>query len=75
MMEDLTKLQIIVGHTMQYHPHGDAKISDAIVQIGQKDLLIETQGIGEMFLTGIVAGTNILRQGYLNLPSGSIFKS
>ena len=38
------KVANIVGHTMQYHPHGDASISDAIVQIGQKDLLIETQG-------------------------------
>ena len=34
------KVANIVGHTMQYHPHGDASISDAIVQIGQKDLLI-----------------------------------
>ena len=38
------KVANIVGHTMQYHPHGDASISDAMVQIGQKDLLIETQG-------------------------------
>ena len=36
------KVANIVGHTMQYHPHGDASISDAMVQIGQKDLLIET---------------------------------
>ena len=35
------KVANIVGHTMQYHPHGDASISDAIVQIGQKDLLIK----------------------------------
>ena len=34
----------IIGHTMQYHPHGDAAIGDALVNIGQKDLLIETQG-------------------------------
>ena len=38
------KVANIVGHTMQYHPHGDASISDAMVQIGQKDLLIDTQG-------------------------------
>lgn len=38
------KVANIIGHTMQYHPHGDASIGDAIVQLGQKDLLIETQG-------------------------------
>lgn len=38
------KVANIIGQTMQYHPHGDASISDAIVNIGQKDLLIETQG-------------------------------
>lgn len=38
------KVANIVGHTMQYHPHGDASIGDALVQIGQKDLLIDTQG-------------------------------
>ncbi|MAT89438.1 MAG: DNA topoisomerase IV [Flavobacteriaceae bacterium] len=38
------KVANIVGHTMQYHPHGDASIADAMVQIGQKDLLIDTQG-------------------------------
>lgn len=38
------KVANIVGHTMQYHPHGDASITDAMVQIGQKDLLIDTQG-------------------------------
>ena len=46
------KVANIVGHTMQYHPHGDASISDAIVQIGQKDLLIETQGNWGNILTG-----------------------
>ena len=43
------KVANIVGNTMQFHPHGDASISDAIVQIGQKDLLIETQVIGAIF--------------------------
>ena len=41
-----------VGHTMQYHPHGDASIADAMVQIGQKDLLIDTQGNWGNVLTG-----------------------
>ena len=38
------KVANIIGQTMQYHPHGDASIGDALVNIGQKDLLIETQG-------------------------------
>ncbi|MFH1937739.1 MAG: DNA gyrase/topoisomerase IV subunit A, partial [Bacteroidota bacterium] len=38
------KVANIVGHTMKYHPHGDASIGDALVQLGQKDLLIDTQG-------------------------------
>ena len=38
------KVANIIGHTMQYHPHGDASIGDALVQLGQKDLLIDTQG-------------------------------
>ncbi len=38
------KVANIIGYTMQYHPHGDASIGDALVQLGQKDLLIETQG-------------------------------
>ena len=38
------KVANIVGHTMQFHPHGDASIGDALVQLGQKDLLIDTQG-------------------------------
>ncbi|MBD3223398.1 MAG: DNA gyrase/topoisomerase IV subunit A [Caldithrix sp.] len=38
------KVANIIGHTMQYHPHGDAAIGDAIVNMGQKDLMIETQG-------------------------------
>ncbi len=38
------KVANVIGHTMQYHPHGDASIGDAMVNIGQKDLLIETQG-------------------------------
>ncbi len=46
------KVANVVGHTMQYHPHGDASISDAMVQLGQKDLLIDTQGNWGNILTG-----------------------
>jgi topoisomerase IV subunit A len=46
------KVANIVGHTMQYHPHGDASIADAMVQVGQKELLIETQGNWGNILTG-----------------------
>ena len=46
------KVANIVGHTMQYHPHGDSSIADAMVQIGQKDLLIDTQGNWGNILTG-----------------------
>ena len=46
------KVANIVGNTMQYHPHGDASIKDAIVQLGQKEMLIETQGNWGNVLTG-----------------------
>ena len=46
------KVANIVGNTMQYHPHGDASIKDALVQIGQKELLVETQGNWGNVLTG-----------------------
>jgi len=46
------KVANIVGHTMQYHPHGDMSIADAMVQIGQKELLIDTQGNWGNILTG-----------------------
>ncbi len=46
------KVANIVGHTMQYHPHGDASISDAIVQVGQKELLIDMQGNWGNIYTG-----------------------
>ena len=53
-MEDgrYNKVANIVGHTMQFHPHGDASIGDALVQMGQKDLLIDTQGNWGNILTG-----------------------
>jgi hypothetical protein len=46
------KVANIIGHTMQYHPHGDASIGDALVQLGQKDLLIDCQGNWGNTLTG-----------------------
>ena len=46
------KVANIIGHTMQYHPHGDASIGDALVQMGQKELLIDTQGNWGNVLTG-----------------------
>lgn len=53
-MEDgrYNKVANIVGNTMKYHPHGDASIKDALVQLGQKDLLIDTQGNWGNILTG-----------------------
>jgi topoisomerase-4 subunit A len=46
------KVANIIGHTMQFHPHGDASIGDALVQLGQKDLLIDQQGNWGNILTG-----------------------
>lgn len=46
------KVANIIGHTMQFHPHGDASIGDALVQLGQKNLLVETQGNWGNMLTG-----------------------
>ncbi|MDR2887479.1 MAG: DNA gyrase/topoisomerase IV subunit A [Bacteroidales bacterium] len=46
------KVANIIGHTMQFHPHGDASIGDALTQIGQKDLLVDTQGNWGNILTG-----------------------
>ncbi|NLA15969.1 MAG: DNA gyrase/topoisomerase IV subunit A [Bacteroidales bacterium] len=53
-MEDgrYNKVANIIGHTMQFHPHGDASIGDALVQLGQKNLLIDTQGNWGNVLTG-----------------------
>ena len=48
------KVANIVGHTMQFHPHGDASIGDALVQLGQKDLLIDCQGNWGNILTETV---------------------
>jgi topoisomerase-4 subunit A len=46
------KVANIIGHTMQFHPHGDASIGDALVQLGQKDLLVDIQGNWGNLLTG-----------------------
>ncbi len=46
------KVANIVGHTMQFHPHGDASIKDALVQMGQKDLLVDCQGNWGNIITG-----------------------
>lgn len=46
------KVANIIGHTMQFHPHGDASIGDALVQLGQKDMLIDCQGNWGNILTG-----------------------
>jgi topoisomerase-4 subunit A len=46
------KVANLIGHTMKYHPHGDASIGDALVQIGQKELLIDTQGNWGNVFTG-----------------------
>jgi len=46
------KVANIIGHTMQFHPHGDASIGDALVQMGQKDLLIDAQGNWGNIFTG-----------------------
>ncbi|GGH75972.1 MAG: DNA gyrase/topoisomerase IV subunit A [Bacteroidetes bacterium] len=46
------KVANVIGHTMKYHPHGDASIGDALVQLGQKDILVDTQGNWGNILTG-----------------------
>ena len=46
------KVANIIGNTMKYHPHGDASIGDALVQVGQRDLLIDCQGNWGNILTG-----------------------
>ena len=52
------KVANVVGHTMQYHPHGDASIGDAMVQIGQRELLIDCQGNWGNILTGVSAAAS-----------------
>ena len=62
------KVANIVGHTMQFHPHGDASIGDALVQMGQKDLVIDCQGNWGNILTGDPAAAPRLTP---RPPSGS----
>lgn len=65
------KVANIIGNTMKYHPHGDASIGDALVQLGQKDLLIDCQGNWGNILTretGLLLPV-ISRPACLNLPS------
>lgn len=52
------KVANVVGHTMQFHPHGDASIADALVQLGQKNLLIDCQGNWGNILTGDAAAAS-----------------
>ena len=56
------KVANIIGHTMKYHPHGDAAIGDALVNLGQKELLIDTQGNWGDIRTGDRAGTGQVRR-------------
>src|SRR5674476_33665 len=52
------KVANIIGHTMQFHPHGDASIGDALVQLGQKELLVDMQGNWGNLLTGCLLYTS-----------------
>lgn len=61
------KVANIVGDTMQYHPHGDASIKDALVQLGQKNLLVETQGNWGNTLTGAPAAAGRYIEARLSL--------
>lgn len=61
------KVANIVGNTMQYHPHGDASINDALVQLGQKELLVETQGNWGNILTGASAAAGRYIEARLSL--------
>jgi topoisomerase-4 subunit A len=63
------KVANIIGFTMQFHPHGDASIGDALVQLGQKNLLVDAQGNWGNTLTGDGAAAHVTsRLAYQNLP-------
>lgn len=64
------KVANIVGHTMQFHPHGDASIGDALVQMGQKDLLIDTQVTGVTYSPATVLPLPIHRGTPLEICPG-----
>jgi topoisomerase-4 subunit A len=69
------KVANLVGHTMQYHPHGDASIGDALVQLGQKELLIDTQGNWGNILTGDNAAAPRYIEARLSKIAGEILYS
>jgi topoisomerase IV subunit A len=66
------KVANIIGYTMQYHPHGDASIGDALVQLGQKDLLVETQGNWGNVLTGDSAAASRYIEARLSKFAGDV---
>jgi len=66
------KVANIIGHTMQYHPHGDASIGDALVQLGQKDILIDTQGNWGNVLTGDRAAASRYIEARLSKFAGDV---
>ena len=71
-MEDgrYNKVANIIGNTMQFHPHGDASIGDALVQLGQKELLVDTQGNwGNIYTVMVQQPLGILNHGFLVLPT------
>ena len=63
----MMKVANIVGQTMQFHPHGDASIKDALVQLGQKELLVDTQGNWGNILTGAKAAAGRYIEARLSL--------
>ena len=70
------KVANIVGHTMQYHPHGDASIADAMVQIGQKELLIDMQGNwGNILNRGPCSGLPVYRGSFVKICLRCCFQS
>jgi len=66
------KVANIIGHTMQYHPHGDTSIGDALVQLGQKDILIDTQGNWGNVLTGDRAAASRYIEARLSKFAGDV---
>jgi len=63
MTAGIYKVANIIGNTMKYHPHGDASIGDALVQLGQKDLLIDCQGNWGNIYTGDSAAASKIYRG------------
>src|SRR6186713_1280550 len=67
------KVANLIGNTMKYHPHGDASIGDALVAMGQKDLLIDTQGNWGNILTGQRCCSKVYRSKTFKIRSGGNF--